>query len=461
MGAKKLKAIAVCGTGGVKVNDPAKLLDLSLKWRTINEGSLSFSVANSGPAPIIKMFLNYFGQNGLTAFKNLTDPEGGKEMGQIAVEMFSRSKMRPHACFSCPAGCCYSIEIPDGPHKGYIATPSGGGESLEGAGGLMGVTEPGTLIWLTDQYDRMGWDTATPGLTIALAFELYERGIIGKEQTDGLELKWGNADAIYELMQKMIKGEGIGKILAKGPKATAEYFGGEALKYVAHVKGTGFNLHDFRPTWGQMLSYGVSGTTPCHQGDGPEMLAESDIGYNKPLPWTSAEDKADSVWRSSRRKLWYDSAGICMMAFFGTPDVSNLSAQALAATTGWHDFSKEEAWKTGERILHLLRVFSVRRGHLPRHDLDYGERLLDAPTSGMGKGKTFAPYLKDMVSEYYTVVGWEPDTGKPKKETLAKFGLEKYYQDIGDIEITEKVGDIYIPEKGSPSRGLKKQSVKR
>jgi len=444
MGSKKLKAIVCYGTQGVAVHDPEALLNISLEWRrdAWAPGSASGLV---GLAGVTRVWYDLAGQQSWLAFKNLSDPEGGTQMGKGILELAKKSKIRPQGSFSCPLACAYRIEIGAGPRKGYVATPAGGGENIEGASGVMGVTEPGTQYWLTDLFDRMGWDSATPGLAMALAFELYERGLITKEQTDGLELKWGNADAVYELMQKMLRREGIGRVLAEGPKAVAEYFGGEAYKYAVHVKGTGYNIHDWRPLWGVILSYGVSCAGPCHQGIGPQLTAEPDIGYSEPIPPRQKEGQAEAVRRMQVRKLWDDSNGVCWFVALGVPNVTTHSTRALMAVTGWQDFTREEAWTVGERVINLCRLFSVRRGHTPAHDLDYGGRLLEAPPGGVAKGQTVAPYLKDMLREYYELMGWDPETGKPRQETLERLGLGEYYKDIADIEITVRVQDVVLP----------------
>jgi aldehyde:ferredoxin oxidoreductase len=324
----------VWGTGGVQVVDPDALLEESIQWRKDAWAPTAIAPNGVGNGGVTRMWYDLAGEASWLAFKNLTDPEGGRAMGKKIVELAKKSKVLPQGSFSCPVACAYRFIVGEGPRKGYAATPGGGGENIEGSSGLMGVSDPATNYWLTDQFDSAGLDSATPGASMGLLFELYERGIATKEDTDGIECKWGNADAVYELLQKMLKREGIGAVLAEGPKAVADRFGLEAHKYAVHVKGTGYNMHDWRPVWGTLFSYGVSVAGPCHQGIGPELTAETDLGYEAPLPGDTAQGKPEAVRRMQVRKLWDDSNGTCWFVALGVPNVTNHSMRCVAAVTG-------------------------------------------------------------------------------------------------------------------------------
>lgn len=452
MGSKKLKAIVAWGTMGVTVSDPDMLIEERFVWQkdAWAEGAISGAVGNGGVTRV--WYGPLAGDNCWLAFKNFTDPEGGRDLlGKRIIEAAKKAKVRPQGSFSCPIACSYTFEIPDGPYKGYIATPGGGGENIEGASGLMGVAEPGTNYWLTDQVDMMGWDSAATGQAMAILFELYETGRITKDQTGGLELKWGNAEAVHQLLQQTVKKEGLGKYIAEGPGAVADHF--EAQDIAIHVKGTAWNIHDWRSLWGTTFSYGVASAGPCHQGIGPEVCVESDLGYNEVLPPRTAEGKAEATKRAQIRKHWDDSNGVCWFESVGVPNSTTHSFRSVAAVTGWKDLTKEEAWEVGERVLNLMRCFSIKRGHTPANDLDYGGRILEPPVGGPGKGQTVAPHLKSMLTEYYTLLGWDPQTGKPKEETLFRLGLEQQARDIAKIEIPVKVQDVVLryKESGKPS----------
>lgn len=431
MGSKKLKAIAVNGQNRVHVEDERLLTEIVDKWREDmfreGEGGLADSPPGSQlrKAGITRLY-NYLGKASAVAGKNLTDVDFGLVYSSNFVNEAKDWKIKPKSCFSCPIACGYVVEITSGPKAGYVATPAGGGENTEGAAGIIGVLDAGTAIWLTDLHDRLGLDSSSAGCTLGLAYELYERGILTKEDTGGLELKWGNADAAVKLLDMMIKREGIGKILAEGPKKAAELFGGDALKYAVHIKGTGYNLHDWRPAWSVLLGQAIAGAGPCWQAPGADWVIAPDLGYPKNPPGTVAEGKPKAVKETQIKKLWEDSLGICWFSTWGVLDSSKSAPKALAAVTGWKDFTTEEAFEVGERVINLQRIFNLRRGLTLEHDLDVTPRLLEAPESGVAKGKSIRPFLKDMVMEYYQLMGWERETGRPSQETLRRVGLEEY-----------------------------------
>jgi aldehyde:ferredoxin oxidoreductase len=326
----------------------------------------------------------------------------------------------------------YSIEVTEGPYKGYKATLTGGGENLEASAGMIGVEDPGAVFYLSDYMDRMGFDSSTPGCAISLAYECYERGIITKKDTDGLELKWGNYEAAKKLIDKIIRREGFGAVLADGPKRAAEAIGGDAVKFAVHIKGTGMNLHDWRGAWGTLLGQCISGAGPCWQAHGADAWsAEPDLGYPElSQDPVSAEGKAEVVWKTQGKKSLEDCLGICWFAAWGVPGVLDFERRAIAATTGWDDFSVAEGRTLGKRLITLQRIFNMKHGLTVESDLDVGQRLLEAPVSGPAKGKAFGDYLPRLIKEYYVLAGWDPDTGKPLSKTIEELDLEKEAQDL-------------------------------
>jgi aldehyde:ferredoxin oxidoreductase len=452
MGSKKLKAIAVWGTQGVPVADPDRFIDVMLEWRRrmFSGGTNAEMLLNGG---IATRGYETMGNTSITAFKNLSDPDGGTAMAYAISAFAKKSTLRPQGSFCCPVACAYRLEVGEGPHKGFVATPGGGGENIEGASLLMGVTDPGTCYWLTEQFDRMGWDSATPGLAIALLFELYERGLITKQDVDGLELKWGNADVIPTLMEKTIKREGIGKVLAEGPKATAEHFGAQALNAVAHIKGTGPNIHDWRSILETLFSYVVAPAGPCHQGIG---TFDPDLGQEYMFPLVGTLFRPDGRALATRKrmlkKLYDDCLGVCWFSTMGVERIGEITAQALEAVTGWQGFTKEEGYEVGERIVNLMQAFSVVRGHTPAHDLDVGGRWLEPPNGGLGKGMTIAPFLKGMIREYYTVMGWDAETGKPHADTLVRLGLSEVADKIAAVNVPVRLSETSLETATMPEK---------
>jgi len=423
MGSKKLKAIAVYGSRRVEVADEEKLKDVTKRWR---ENVFKSDVGTGlGKAGIPRSEYSYIKGMSIMSAKNLLDvspPEFGVGM--------SSYRYTPKACHACPIACSYNVEVTSGPYKGCVATMAGGGENMEGAASISGVYESGAVFYLTDLFDRLGFDSATLGCTISMATEAYEKGLITKEETGGVELKWGNPKLVEKLARMAARRDGwLGELLALGPKRAAELIGGDAPSFAIHIKGAGLNLHDWRATWGILLGQAVGG------GSGWPSQGADAFGHEVALGYTEFEDPLDptlkpvAVQRTTTKKAWDDCHGTCWFAAYGVPEVIELSALSVGAVTGW-DFTREEAMLVGERVANLERVFNVRLGLTPEDDYNICQRLLDPPPSGRAKGKSIAPYLRGMVMEYYRLMGWDEKTGKPWVSTLKRLGLEDCIADI-------------------------------
>ena len=437
MGSKKLKAIAVGGTlkQGVRISKPSELVATALEWRAalfnpdvwISYGTQGVGVAAIRYSPTAAR-LDWVRRHSerLMAVKNLSDPAFGREWARAIFRKAMDFRVTPVACFSCSRGCAYAIEITSGAYKGYVATLSGGGEGLEAASGMVGIMDAGATFWLADRYDRLGLDSGTAGCAISLAFECYEKGLLTTKDTDGLELEWGNADAAAQLLDKLARREGFGRLLAEGPKKAAELIGGDALKYAVHIKGAGMNLHDWRAAWSVLLGQIISGCGPCWQAPGADAFSpEPDLGYTELAKNpTSPEGKAEAVRKTQLKKLLEDSLGICWFGSWGVPGSLTYEARAIAATVGWEGFDVDEALTVGERVINLERLFNMSHGLTLETDLDVSQRLLEAPTTGPATGKEFGQYIKGMVREYYQEMGWDAETGRPLAKTLKRLGLK-------------------------------------
>ncbi len=437
MGSKKLKAVAVYGRKrGIKLADPKALLDVGLEWRH----NLMHNC--KGPASLlmdggITTGLSVLGELYMAAVKNLSDPEFGMEYGQALVDLAKTSKVTARPCINCPIGCPYDFVIGDGPYKGYVMSNSGGAENMEGLGGMTGC-KGGAALMLTDLCDRLGFDSAEPGIAIALAIEAYQRGSLTKERTGGLELRWGDAETVAVLLRMIVHREGFGAVLAQGVGKTAEYIGGDAAQWAVHVKGVGPNIHDWRVAWQALLGQAVSNAGPVIEGQGVDAFAaEPDLGFQEKTPRFDHEAAPDGVRKTAVKKMWEDCIGTCWFGSEGVVGSTRFEPQAVSAAVGW-EFTPEEAALIGERIMQLQRVFNLRRGLKPDMDLDVGPRLLAAPTAGPAKDHPVGPHFRDMVMDYYELLGWDKETGRPTQETLSRVGLEELIPDVWPQKITAR-----------------------
>jgi aldehyde:ferredoxin oxidoreductase len=433
MGFKKLKAIAVSGRkASIKLADAKKAVELAIEQRKVFMESENVQVVEKGG--FVRHCSEYATYCG-TMVKNYTDPMFAVPFTKGITDTLEHAefqKIRP--CFNCSIGCASNIKFGSGKFKGRVVTHGGGGENNEGIGGNVGVTEEGMSIVLTDTADRLGMDAADAGETLGLAYECYEAGILTKDKTDGLELTWGNGDAAIELLHKMARREGFGKVLAAGIKETAEYIGGDAIKRAIHIKGMGSGAHDIRPSWELQLSQIISTAGPIWQGMGVDQYAgEPDFGYPKIAPRYDRERCAPIIRKTQNKKQFEDTVGTCQFTQFGVKGAINYYLpKMIKYVIGW-DFTTEEGLLVGERITNLQRLFELRRGLKPEDTFDIGERFMEAPNVGPAKGNSIKPIIKDLVREYYREMGWDENTGIPLKETFKKLDLSEYLHDLEKI----------------------------
>ncbi len=280
MGSKKLKAIAVYGTQDIPVEDFEKLKEVASAWRENLWKSDVVNALAKGGLP--RAEYRYTKENWLVSAKNFLDVSPP----EFAAGM-SKFKYQPKACYSCPIACSYEVEVTEGPYKGFVATPAGGGENLEGVSSLLGVYDAGATFYLIELADRLGFETSTIGSTIAMLIEAYEKGIVTKDELEGLELRWGDPKLVETLLRKAANKEGfVGYLLSLGPKRAAKAIGAEDI--VIHVKGTGINLHDWRVTWAILLGQLVGGGYSWPAPGVDAWATEPDIGYPEyqdPFDW--------------------------------------------------------------------------------------------------------------------------------------------------------------------------------
>lgn len=435
MGAKKLKAIAVRGSGSVEIARSGKFLESVTNWER------NLFVAPEGGVPTLAMLLQNggitrhytaVGDANMLAGKNLTSPEWGKKYANGYVDGCAEWKVDPQPSYNCSIGCAYNVQITTGPFAGFTASLCGGGENTEGAAAMIGVEEPGAALAMTDFYDDMGLESSTAGAVIGMAFEAFNRGVLNLEHTDGLDLSWGNYESAMELVRQMTEHRGFGEVLTGGMKAAAEAVGGGAENWLVHVKGAGINLHDWRPVWSVLLGQAIAGTGPSWQAPGVDAWTGApDFGYLQHPEGTIPDGKPEAVRLTQIEKIWEDCLGICWFAAWGVKDVTYLAAEALAQATGWTDFTRDEAMAVGERVINMMRLFALSRGFTKDDDFDISPRLLEAPTEGAAAGKSIAPHLQGMVERYYELMGWDTKSGQPTPETVEAARLKEFASLVG------------------------------
>jgi aldehyde:ferredoxin oxidoreductase len=439
MGSKNLKAIAVRGTGTVPLFDAPGLAETAAEW----EGSLALDSSEVlTDAAMLQdggitrnMYTNQL-PGMWTVGKNMTDPEWGTEYTRKYVEACGRWRITPMPSYNCKIGCAYDVEITDGPFTGFTGSPCGGSENMEGAAAVIGVDDPGAVVVMTDFFDSMGLESGQFGSIMGAVYEAYNDGILTLEDTDGLDLTWGNWEAAMELVNKTVRREGMGAKLADGVKAMPEALGrekglvDEMRSKVLDIKGAGVVMHDHRNFWSVYFGELIAGTGPCIQGQGNDEIAHPEVGYTEVPPGVAhsldeALSKVEPVRRTQFAKLWWDTLGVCWFALNRVEDSVELTRRCLAQAVGWEDFTMDEAMVVGERVTNLMRLVYGRRGFKKSDEFDVSPKHLETTAVGTGSETGIAPYLPGMVDEYYRQLGWNVETGLPTPDTLKRLGMEE------------------------------------
>jgi len=418
MGSKNLKAIAVAGSGEINVADPRGLEELREEIIGVVKESM-------------KAFTDYGTARGVVAFEEMGNlPIKNWTKGRFpGAEKISGMRMAEtilvgrKSCFACPVACGRYVRISDGPYaplEGYGPEY----ETIAALGSLCMNDNLEAIAKANDLCNRYGLDTISVGATIAFAMECYEKGLITKEDTGGIELNWGDPSAIIRTVELIGRQEGFGKILGEGSMRAARIIGRGAEKYAMHVKGLEIPMHNPYRFKEMGLQYAVSERGACHLR-GLSMLPARgillpEIGLNEKLDGFRIEGKAHVVKVMQDVCRVVDALGVCKFVYlFGRVSL-NILAKLYAAVTGW-EASLQDLIRAGERIWMLQRLFNVRMG-ISRKDDVLPSRFIEEPMAdGAAKGQTVN--LEPMLKEYYVERGLDEE-GRPKKEKMLELGLD-------------------------------------
>ena len=355
--------------------------------------------------------------------RNFSDPEYAVQWGERLQKHVECWKIKQVGSWNCELQCHNETTITTGPFTGYTVTGYTG-EVIEEVGPNLGIEDPGTALMLCGYYDGLGLDCAEIPRMIGMVMEAYNTERISLDQTDGIDLTWGNYEGVIQLTERVLAREGIGAILSKGLREAARELDIEDL--AVHIKGVGFNTHDQRAFGlGWLFGSVMSGIGPSWQGVGFEMGAEPDLGFEELQDRSDPVDKGRQSFLSQMKKMWEDCTGCCWFATWQLPGSLQFAPQAVSEATGWQ-YDRERALLLGERIINLQRLLSLYLGYRAESDLDLGARVLEAPLSGPAEGRALGPHLRSIREEYYASLGWNTDTGAPTPQTLERLGLSGY-----------------------------------
>jgi aldehyde:ferredoxin oxidoreductase len=417
LGSKKLKAIVVRGQAKPTYPDLKAFRDLVRERnKMIKDNSIAMSQLGT-PGGVLATE-----RTGDMPLKNWTLgswPEGAARISgqRLAETIFDR---HTH-CFSCPIGCGKNVRIDDGPYAGvYGHGPEY--ETLAGFGGNCLCDDLNAISRLNDLCNRYGLDTISTSSVIAFAMEAYEKGLLTSQQTGGLDLTWGNASAMIDLVHAIASRQGLGDLLADGVRAAAAHLGPEAEAFAIHVRGLEIPYHDPRAFLSMSANYATSVRGACHL----EALSYW-AGYGSRWDdWYNLDqhDPHDSQGKGRMAvafQNWmglFNALGLCKFIAKGTVAPSHLTELTNVAL-GW-DLSTEELLLIGERLFNLKRLINFRLGATATDDT-LPPRLLSLPRPSGGAGGVL-PDLDLILSDYYRARGWTSD-GLPTAEKRAELGL--------------------------------------
>ena len=409
-GSKNLKAVAVKGSMGVEVQNIEEFTKMAKEMvlKDVVENPDHAGMITDG-TPILVAMSN---DAGILPTKNWRTGvfEDSKGIDSEAVK--SRVLVRKKACFDCAIACGSYSKVNSGIFKG-AATEGPEYETLGLCGSNCGIGNVEAVVKFVEDCDRLGLDSISAGNVVALAMDLYEKGVLTKKDTGGLNLKFGNEEAYAKMPSMIANRQAIGNILADGAKRAAKKIGKGAEKLTVEVKGMEYPAYDPRGTIGMALAYATSDRGACHLRAWP-VAADA---YGSQDPW-SPEGKAAICVEDQTRTSVKWSFIFCDFYSVNFPNM----AKYYSAVTGVQS-SEEHLRKVGRRIWNLTRAFNVREG-FTRKDDTMPERMEKEPLpDGKPKGHVVprADFEK-MLSEYYKLWGWD-DQGRPTKKALDEAGL--------------------------------------
>jgi len=416
MGSKNLKAVVVRGNLKPHKADEDGFKEIVRRCRRkIAEHPLTMK---GGPFPKYgtTMTINLTQETGTLPTRNWQE-NTFEEEEKISGDAFLDYVTRPRACFACPIGCSRDSKasIDD---REYI-TEGPDYETMYALGPNCGIGDPAVIIAADRLCDDYGMDTISCGGTIGFAMECFEKGLISKAETGGIDLSFTNGTVLLEVIHKIAKCEGVGFLLAKGSKRISEKVAG-SRDFAIHVKGLELPGYDPRGMKGQGLSYALADRGGCHvRGN---TLRTELMGLPEPVDRYGYESKAGMV---RNLQLTYATCDCVIACLFGAFAITSQDyAEAISAVTRW-TITEGELQTVAERAWNLTRLFNVREGFSRMNDTLPERLFTQGSTKGPSKDEVVdRASFEKMLDEYYDLVGWDKITGIPKEEKLIELGLE-------------------------------------
>ncbi len=464
MGSKMLKGVVLAGTKPVTCHDPAEMHALSkMCAKRINAAFLPPQV----PAGILHVakflpelqlspdgiftgvLMGTWGTIGASTFAAQTGEAPIKNWGGSQKEDFNfwkcnkvdaaatlRYQVNRYYCYSCVYGCGGEIDITNIKHndKGYGVVHKPEYESQWDFTGFLLNDDNDAMLVINEYCNRAGIDTISTGGAVGMAIECYENGLLTKDDFDGLEMTWGNAESIIKFVEMIVERRGIGDKFADGCKRAVELLGPETAKYGVHAGGTEPPMHDSRPDVQQATLYTIDPTPSRHTTGGSlyygcmhlwkkvSWAPSAFLVGSKEAEWEDHDTEALKVLASAYYKRLVDGAGGCYFAFI--LGVGNYPVfEWLNAATGWQR-TPDEWMEVGKRIFTMRQMFNIKHGVMPKTFRPHG-RMIGEPPLKAGKNAGMTTPIDAMMEATWRLAGYDNETGVPLPETVAELGLDR------------------------------------
>ena len=432
MGSKQLKAIAVRGRGRYldTVADAQPLGDLGRALgKRVKQYPLSWDLQNKGTPGLLEAF----NAGGVLPTRNFLAGqfEGADKLKWSAYE--SEILSGRGTCYACAIRCKREVKFKD---RYEVSGVYGGPEyeTLEGFGGYCGIDDLQAIAKANELCNRYTLDTISTSSSIAFAMECFEHGLIGLEQTGGIELRFGNAEAMLAMIELIARRQGLGKLLAEGTKRAAATLGGDAALFAMQVKGEELPMHDPRGKVGVGLGYAIGETGADHLYATHDTLVSNpdSVSFQSALPLgIEALPTRELGGRKARNyailENWASLGKVVGLCFFGPAPRSFIAVEEVVtmvrAATGW-EVDLADLLSIGERATNLARAFNVREG-FSRQDDTLPARLFEplaaGPMAGVGISRSDFEQTMDAL---YALKGWDPQTTMPSRACLRRLDIE-------------------------------------
>lgn len=422
MGSKKLKAVAVRGTTVPEVADEEGFKTLA-KWMRDHWKEKSAALHDTGTdGGLVDLH-----EQGALPTRNFQDGQFAGANKIDGAAMRDTILIDRGGCYACPIRCKRVVEIKEGP---FQVDPLYGGPEYETVGAFgsnCGVDDLAAISKANEYCNAYSLDTISTGMMVSFAMECYENGLLTKEDTGGLDLRFGNAEAMVELTRMICEREGLGDLLAEGPRIAASRIGPEAYAFAIQVKNQPFPMHECRTRHGQALGYAVSPTGADHihnmwdGGMNKDKLDEEllSLGIYDPMPQTELDYRKVRAYTYLTNWMWlHNQLGHCMFIPWDRDQLVDL----VRAITGW----KTNAWellRTAERGVTMARAFNMREGFTRADDVLPPRINTPFVTESVSEKPVDPEVLDENVSVFYEMMGWDSQTGIPTPTRLRELDI--------------------------------------